>query len=84
MKNKIDFSKPLISWYNKNDFQFPWRQTKNPYKIWISEIMLQQTQVSTVIEYYNRWIDKFPTIEKLSKYHIDVILDLVNENKNIF
>jgi len=76
LKNKIDFSKPLISWYNKNDFQFPWRQTKDPYKIWISEIMLQQTQVSTVIKYYNRWIDKYPTIEKLSKSHIDDLVKM--------
>ena len=45
----------------------PWRETSNPYYIWLSEVMLQQTQVKTVIDYYHKFISRFPTIEDLSK-----------------
>tara|TARA_B000000475_G_scaffold200083_1_gene162662 strand:+ start:232 stop:1293 length:1062 start_codon:yes stop_codon:yes gene_type:complete len=58
----MNFSNKVISWYNNNKEDFPWRMTKDPYKIWVSEIMLQQTQVKTVIPYYEKWIKKFPTI----------------------
>ncbi len=59
-------SKELLNWYDLNKRELPWRATKDPYKIWISEIMLQQTQVATVIDYFNRFIDTFPTIEILA------------------
>ena len=52
----------LITWYHKQNFDMPWRGTEDVYKIWISEIMLQQTQVKTVIKYYNNWVKSFPTI----------------------
>ena len=64
----------LIKWYDKNNYDFPWRKSNNPYKIWISEVMLQQTQVTTVIPYYNRWMKKFPTIQDVAKADIDIIL----------
>ena len=54
---KSDPTALLLQWYDENPRQFPWRKTNDPYKIWISEIMLQHTQVHTVIPYYNRWID---------------------------
>jgi len=57
----------LLKWFKENKRWMPWRETKNPYYIWISEIMLQQTRVETVIDYYNRFIDKFPTIEALAE-----------------
>ncbi|UUX33859.1 A/G-specific adenine glycosylase [Fundicoccus culcitae] len=67
-KQKIhDFRKVLLDWYDENRRDLPWRQTKNPYFIWVSEIMLQQTQVQTVIPYYLRFIDTLPTIEALAK-----------------
>ena len=56
------FTKQLLKWYYNNKEDFPWRLTNDPYKIWLSEIMLQQTQVKTVIPFYNNWIKKFPTI----------------------
>ncbi len=61
------FSKKILLWYNKNKIEFPWRLTNDPYKIWVSEIMLQQTQVTTVIPYFNKWIKKFPTLNDVAK-----------------
>jgi A/G-specific adenine glycosylase len=52
----------------------PWRETKDPYRIWLSEVMLQQTQVDTVIPYYNRFVDRFPDLETLSKADPDEVL----------
>ncbi|MBP9865575.1 MAG: A/G-specific adenine glycosylase [Candidatus Omnitrophica bacterium] len=57
----------LLSWYRKHARDLPWRHTCDPYKIWVSEIMLQQTQVQTVIPYYTRWLERFPTLEALAK-----------------
>lgn len=56
----------LLDWFDKNKRTMPWRETSDPYKIWISEIMLQQTQVATVIPYYNRFLEKFPTVDSLA------------------
>jgi len=69
-------SKNLLRWYSLNKRDLPWRETKDPYKIWISEIMLQQTQVSTVIPYYKKWIRKFPNLDSLSKAKYDHVLKL--------
>lgn len=60
------FRRTLLNWYDNEKRDLPWRRTKNPYYIWISEIMLQQTQVVTVIPYYERFLDWFPTIESLA------------------
>ena len=54
----------------------PWRNTKDVYKIWISEIMLQQTQVNTVIQYYNKWIIAFPDVKAVAKSDVQKILKL--------
>ncbi|SET10602.1 A/G-specific DNA-adenine glycosylase [Natronincola peptidivorans] len=64
----------LIEWYEKNHRKLPWRETKNPYYIWISEVMLQQTRVDTVIDYYHRFIQKFPTIKDLAEAEEEVVL----------
>ena len=69
-------SQSLLEWYEKLNYYMPWRKDADPYKIWISEIMLQQTQVETVKKYFSAWIDKYPNIEKLSKSNIDDILKL--------
>ena len=73
MKNSLEL---LLAWYKKNDFDIPWRTNINPYNIWISEIMLQQTQVKTVKKYYSKWMKKFPTIDRLAKSNIDDILKI--------
>jgi len=63
----VDFPvSSLLSWYHKNKREMPWRNTSDPYLIWISEIMLQQTRVDTVIPYYRRFIDTFPTVHELA------------------
>lgn len=60
------FSKNLISWYNKNKRDLPWRHTLNPYFIWLSEIILQQTRVAQGLPYYEKFIDKYPTVNDLA------------------
>lgn len=62
----ISFRKTLLNWYDLEKRDLPWRRTKNPYHIWISEIMLQQTQVVTVIPYYERFLEWFPKIDDLA------------------
>jgi A/G-specific adenine glycosylase len=57
----------LLKWYDKHQRDLPWRKTRDPYKIWISEVMLQQTQVQTVLAYYREWMRRFPTVEALAK-----------------
>ena len=62
----LSFRRTLLAWYDQEKRDLPWRRTKDPYAIWVSEIMLQQTQVRTVISYYKRFLDWFPTIESLA------------------
>jgi len=64
--NIEDFQINLIDWYRREKRDLPWRKDQDPYKIWVSEIMLQQTRVDTVIPYFNHFIEKFPTIEALA------------------
>lgn len=66
----------LITWYEENKRDLPWRHTKNPYYIWISEIMLQQTRVEAVKEYYARFINKLPTLKDLAELDEDELLKL--------
>ena len=60
------FRQKLLTWYDENKRDLPWRRSNNPYHIWISEIMLQQTRVDTVIPYYERFLDWFPTVKDLA------------------
>lgn len=74
-KEKIyAFQKTLLDWYDEEKRDLPWRRTSDPYKIWISEIMLQQTRVDTVIPYYNNFLTTFPDIYQLAKADDDVLL----------
>jgi A/G-specific adenine glycosylase len=57
----------LLDWFSKNARDLPWRCTRDPYAIWVSEIMLQQTQVKTVIPFWNRWLRELPTIKSAAK-----------------
>src|ERR1700748_228422 len=57
----------LLAWFAQNARDLPWRRTSDPYGIWVSEIMLQQTQVKTVMPYWERWMRELPTIESLAK-----------------
>jgi len=73
---KQGFAKALVAWYQQNARTLPWRETKDPYAIWVSEIMLQQTQVNTVIPYYHRFLERFPTIQTLAAANEDHVLKL--------
>ena len=68
------FREKLLAWYDANKRDLPWRRTQDPYKIWISEIMLQQTRVDTVIPYYERFLEWFPTIEDLANAQEEKLL----------
>lgn len=69
-------TKKLLDWYSQNKRQLPFRSTKDPYKIWVSEVMLQQTQVSTVIPFYEKWIKQFPTLPSVARSKYDILLKL--------
>lgn len=72
----ISFRKALLDWYDANKRDLPWRRTRDPYAIWVSEIMLQQTRVDTVIPYYERFLHHLPTIRDLAQAPEEVILKL--------
>ncbi|MBC7421577.1 MAG: A/G-specific adenine glycosylase [Bdellovibrio sp.] len=66
LKLSID-QKDLIAWYQENKRTLPWRQNRDPYRIWISEVMLQQTRVTAVIPFYEKFLTRFPTVHSLAK-----------------
>lgn len=76
MYNIENFKDNLLRWFDAEQREMPWRETKNPYYIWLSEIMLQQTQVATVVDYYLRFIERFPTIKSLNNAQEDEVLKL--------
>jgi A/G-specific adenine glycosylase len=57
----------LLGWYDRARRDLPWRKTRDPYAVWVSEMMLQQTQVATVLGYYERWMKRFPTVKALAR-----------------
>ena len=74
MKRKDSFSTRLLSWYResgRNDL--PWQQDPTPYRVWVSEVMLQQTQVNTVIPYYQRFTQHFPDVKGLAEAPLDAV-----------
>lgn len=68
------FRQAVLDWYDQNKRDLPWRETRDPYKIWVSEIMLQQTQVETVIPYYQRFIRAIPDIQTLAAFDSQELL----------
>lgn len=73
-KNRATLLRKLRAWFRQHRRDLPWRATNDPYRIWVSEIMLQQTQVATVIDYYHRFLTRFPTIAELAKAEISEVL----------
>ncbi len=71
-----DEIKKLCKWYEIHARKLPWRETSDPYSIWISEVMLQQTQVATVIPYYHRFLERFPTLSDLATAPEDQVMKL--------
>lgn len=72
----MDIGKLLISWYEKNKRDLPWRKTTNPYHIWISEIILQQTRVYQGLEYYKNFLERFPSVHDLAEANIEDVLKI--------
>src|SRR4051812_42483302 len=70
------FQNSLLRWYRQHKRDLPWRQTRDPYRILVSEVMLQQTQVDTVIPYYDRFLKQFPTFNALAKAPVGKVLKL--------
>jgi A/G-specific adenine glycosylase len=75
-KLKMNFSRLIIEWYLENKRMLPWRETKDPYKIWLSEIILQQTRVAQGLPYYLRFTETFPTVESLANAKEQQVLRL--------
>ncbi len=74
MKGLAAIRGPLLAWYDREHRELPWRRTSDPYAIWLSEVMLQQTQVSTVISYWERFLTRFPTVAVLAAAPLDDVL----------
>src|ERR1035437_355173 len=72
--NKV--SRLLLAWYARGHRDLPWRNTRDPYAIWVSEIMLQQTRAQAVIPYYRRFLERFPTVTALAAAAEDDVLAL--------
>lgn len=69
-----DIAQVLIGWYGENKRQLPWRETTDPYRIWISEIILQQTRVAQGLDYFNRFMERFPDVPSLAGAHEDEVM----------
>ena len=72
----VNYQGILISWYQINKRDLPWRKTKDPYKIWLSEILLQQTRVNQGLPYYLKFVESYPTLKSLSNANEDDVLRL--------
>jgi len=73
---KRQFRRRLLNWYAKHKRDLPWRRSKNPYRVWLSEVMLQQTQVETVKPYFQRFLKAFPTVHRLASADEQEVLRL--------
>src|SRR5690606_35831177 len=70
-----EFSRRLLAWFDRcGRHDLPWQQERSAYRVWVSEIMLQQTQVGTVIPYFERFVARFPTVEALAAANLDHVL----------
>lgn len=74
--SSLNIAPQLLAWWDDGHADLPWRRTRDPYHIWVSEIMLQQTQIATVIPYFERWMTRFPTVTALAEAPLDDVLKL--------
>ncbi len=72
--SRVSAAAELLSWYERHRRELPWRRDRDAYRVWISEIMLQQTRVETVLPYYRRFLERFPTVEALAAAPVDEVL----------
>ena len=78
-----NFADKLIDWYEENKRDLPWRDTKDPYRIWISEIILQQTRVAQGYDYYLRFVERFPDVFALAEADEDALRELIQDANRI-
>jgi len=77
MRKPESFARRLLRWYDKHGRKhLPWQHPRTPYRVWLSEVMLQQTQVATVVPYFLRFVEKFPSLRKLAQAPLDDVLAL--------
>ena len=74
MRDVAGLRRALLAWYRRERRDMPWRETRDPYRIWVSEIMLQQTQVVTATPYYLRFVERFPDVAALARAPLDRVL----------
>ena len=70
----VHFRRALLRWYDKHRRDLPWRETRDPYRIWLSEIMLQQTRVAAVVDHYRIFLERFPNVQALAAASEDAVL----------
>lgn len=70
-----DFAAALVAWYGRHGrHDLPWQRPRTPYRVWVAEVMLQQTQVATVVPYFERFMERFPSLPALAEAHLDAVL----------
>ncbi|HEY2748287.1 MAG TPA: A/G-specific adenine glycosylase, partial [Polyangia bacterium] len=74
MNRDVEIRRALVAWFARGHRDMPWRRTRDPYAVWVSEIMLQQTRVETVTPYFERWMARFPTVRALAGAPLDDVL----------
>ena len=74
MRRWSGLRRALLPWYRRNARALPWRRTRDPYRVWVSEVMLQQTQVATARGYYTRFLTRFPSVRALARAPLDRVL----------
>lgn len=75
-ESPLNISAPLLAWWDAGHADWPWRRTRDPYAVWVAEVMLQQTQIATVIPYYERWMARWPSVEALAAATLDDVLKM--------
>lgn len=70
------FRRAILAWFDAHRRELPWRNCGDPYGVWVSEVMLQQTRVSTVVEYFERWMERFPAVERLAEAPLEEVLEM--------
>jgi A/G-specific adenine glycosylase len=74
VQRDLEIRRALVAWFRAGHRDMPWRRTRDPYAVWVSEIMLQQTRVETVTPYFERWMQRFPTVRALAEAPLDDVL----------
>ncbi|MFZ3199719.1 MAG: hypothetical protein WA175_01065, partial [Candidatus Acidiferrales bacterium] len=71
---RANFQRRLLSWFRAHRRDLPWRQSRDPYRIWVAEVMLQQTRIAAVLPYYHRFLKTFPRVERLARAPLREVL----------